>query len=201
MDVTLINPPQKALFQLPGDVLPLIAQSRLESIPFEERYRFANDYQEGYRRLQLHTQMRSLVEDSGCCEVMVDGVFMLAIYNPKNYNVSGVQYVLNRLYRGEVQATHHTYFNDPCRRNKASEANAWFDLSHGLFWTWQRLQINRVRNNFRRSVRATGNENPDQAYMKAAHDFNRLMPSGPIPVDPFTGGQSGSQIVLPIPTL
>lgn len=114
---------------------------------------------------ELAKRIREMDAQCHVGEIMVNGIFMLAAWNPERFTQHDVERELNRLYRGEQRTKEWTNFNHEYRkqtRELAKETNplkrplprtnAWFDITNGLFWTWERCNISDIRKNFRLSV-------------------------------------------------
>jgi hypothetical protein len=137
----------------------LYMRNKDNQIPFDERfaceYMGAAEFEQG----ELAKRIREL--DANCLvgEIMVNGMFMLAAWNSERFTQQDVEREINRVYRGEQRTKEWTNFDDASRKSrKQKEAegreptNAWFDITNGLFWTWERCNISDVRKNFRLQV-------------------------------------------------
>lgn len=108
-------------------------------------------------------RLRELNENAQVGEVMVWGRMVKVLYNPDFFNLEGVERVLNELFRGEHMTEEPIQFDQDSykkglaiRRGElpavADPVNAWFDVEHGLFWTYASINIADVRKNIRKSV-------------------------------------------------
>lgn len=96
----------------------------------------------------------------GC--IMIDGCDIFVMYSPDRMTLEQVKKELSDLYWGKTRTKETTNFNREFRlRRKRSglpaspheDTNAWFDIENGVFWTWEKININEVRKNIAASVR------------------------------------------------
>lgn len=138
-------------------------------VPFEHRFEREYMGSKEFERGEMALRIRELNENCHVGEIMVNGVFMLAAWNPDRFAMGEVERELNRVLRGEQRTKEWTNFTDAYRRetrqleketgSKLSQSNplthrtnAWFDITNGVFWTWERCNISDIRKNFRLSV-------------------------------------------------
>ena len=149
--------PSKGKYKTPRLIQRLIARTKDCTVRFGERYQM--DYM-GSTEFELGliaARLRELATRSMMGEVMVNGRFILVLFNPVHYDLQGVECVLNKLYHNEFQLKEPSLFNDDYRKrykeiSPNTRIDAWFDIQHGLFWTWQRINIKDVQRNIRISV-------------------------------------------------
>ena len=128
-----------------------MGRSEFEGVDFSKRLR------------EMHQEMRV-----GC--VSVDGCDTYIAYSPKYFaNHEEVEAYLSDIYHERLRAFEFTRFNREYRRetielkkeygkkeNKLktmpTRTNAWFDIEVGLFWTMEKININDLRLNIRKSV-------------------------------------------------
>ena len=160
--------PESAVFKLLRNVQNLRSRSSNEEVRFSERYEIeymgSTEFECGY----LSQRLRDLAEFGTPGEIMVDGVFMLVLFDSRHFNKQGAEYAIGRVYDGTCRTQDFTGFDQRNRREASSkrkqrdgfarlkgkdlERNAWIDIDHGLFWTWQRINIRGVLRNIRKSV-------------------------------------------------
>ncbi len=102
-------------------------------------------------------RLRELNSSANLGTVMVDDKIVRVVYNPDFFDLAGVDRVLNELYRGEHPTEEPARFNaasyELLRTERCTEpVNAWFDIEHGLFWTFEPIVIHEVLLNIRASV-------------------------------------------------
>ena len=106
---------------------PLYLIHRLEmrnkdnQIPFFDR--FKPDYMGSteFERGWMGMRIREMNEHCHVGEIMVDGVFMLAAWNPERFTQREVEREVNRIYHGEQRTKEWTNFNREYRRRPKEE--------------------------------------------------------------------------------
>jgi len=133
---------------------------------------------------------------AGNCDIgtfNIDGITIYACWNKDNYDAVGVGYVLNQLYLEQIRLQEPSGFTarkyqeykalEKQRQRLRAEylCNAWFDVQHGLFWTWEKINIKDIPLNLTKSV-AWMDMTPEQrrAAQQSAH------------VKPTLGAQMGN---------
>ena len=139
-------------FATPRLVQRLVTQERRNNVTFARRFRPQPMQSPEFYQGQLQHWLRRLQTQHAYGEVMIDGVFMSVFYHPEFFNRDGVITALTQLYFGNTRTQEPTYFDQSFRRWRVTDADAWFDIEHGLFWSWRTMHPGSVLSNIHLSV-------------------------------------------------
>ena len=123
-------------------------------------YMGSSEFEQG----MLGETIRRMVDHLETGEFVIDGIRIYAVWDTDNYDAAGVELVLNQLYQGQRRTKEWTNFEGrKYQEQKALEkqrrelrglypTNAWFVIDHGLFWTWEKINIKDIPLNLAKTV-------------------------------------------------
>lgn len=145
------------IYKQPHWIQRLSSRSRDNQIRFTERYHadgMGNSYfEQGYMADALR-QMDGIVQTA---VFQVEGNDIYAAWNPNHYDAEGAEYVISKLwnerflsgwwveectyFRQERLSEQRAFEKQRLKQKKLYAINAWFDIEHGLFWTWEKINL------------------------------------------------------------
>jgi hypothetical protein len=161
----LLPEEQTMLFKKPRLIQRLSSRSRNAQVKFSERYHF--DVLEGDHGRRVIDALGKMHKNLETTEISLHGIPIYLAWNVDNYDREGAALVLDQLWnRGllEERLEQPTYFcysryqeqqglEKQRRQLKQQYAiNAWLDVEHGLFWTWEKIRIEDIAINIAKSM-------------------------------------------------
>lgn len=164
------------LTKSPTHIWRMSTRSKNEQVKITERFLF--EFMEGplftgdHRDKVLATMHTTL--ETGV--VTVDGRPIYVAYNRLQYDLAGVEDMLNRLYLNQFGTSAFTRFDwanwsqwltlekQNTKRRQAYMTDAWLDLDYGLFWTWEKINVKDIIKNIQKSIEFA--EMPDHERRK-----------------------------------
>lgn len=182
-----------ARYQRPYLIQRMSARSKNNQVKLSERYWMdcmgATEFESGFMG-------RAIRAMNGNCDIgqfEIDGIKIYACWNKDNYDTAGVEMALSQLYFGQIRTQEFVGFEaKKYHEQKQLEKqrtllrreypiNAWFEITHGLFWTWEKINIKDILLNLAKSV-AWMNMTPEQQREAA----------NPHGINPTLGGKFGN---------
>ncbi|QVD49322.1 hypothetical protein LUCX_252 [Xanthomonas phage vB_XciM_LucasX] len=156
----------EALYKRPYLIQRMQARSKNNQVRLGERY--SNEYM-GASEFERGTMAQTLKSMHGFVDhgqFQVGELTIYAAWDHRNYNSAGVQLVLDGLWNGQFRTKEWLNFSlkkyveqqravkemrlSPMARS-ADYTDAWFDIDHGLFWTWQKINLKDIVLNIAKS--------------------------------------------------
>ena len=152
------------LFQKPTKIQRLCSRSRDSQARFIERYMIDGfECAPGY----LSRTLEAMHNNLETAEIDLHGIPIYVAWNPDKYDRDGAALVIDQLWNGgllESRQESPTYFTfgryqeqrgmEKQRRVARRQyfVNAWIDVEHGLFWTWEKINLKDLASNIAKTV-------------------------------------------------
>lgn len=170
-------------FSRPFHVLPLSSRNRKTNVRFTDRYFFdgpaSNTEQEHSR---LGNAIRSLAEGHQTGIVVVDGIEIYSAWRPDKFDEAGVRYVLDRAlndrwtlslpdigFRPAKFRYQTSLEKQRTEQHRQYLTNAWLETEHGLFWTWEKINLNDLQGLFVKSIEWMNKSIEERREMSLGH--------------------------------
>lgn len=140
------------------------ARTRDNQCPLTYRYLFEHMGQPQFEGAAFENVMRYMDGNVSTGTVDIDGRPVYVVYRSDLGELSVVQNELDRLYRKQTPTSadirfdwerwrHYlTFDNQNVKLRKAFLTDAWLDIDYGVFWTWQRVHVQDIVTNIRKTV-------------------------------------------------
>lgn len=127
-------------------------------MPFNDR--FALDYMGNsyFEQGKLVETIRTLAAqpELGLLEFKIDKVRIYVAFNPSNYTAEAAETIIRAIWNREHWMEEHTGFDEKHYNMRKSdrwqEADAWIDIESGLFWTWERINLQDMHRTYQTHV-------------------------------------------------
>ena len=144
------------IYKQPHWIQRLSSRSRDNQIRFTERYHADGMGNSHFEQGYMVNALKQMDGNIQTTVFQVEGNDIYAAWNPDHYDAEGTEYVINKLWNERVGGwwvEECTYFRQQClseqralekqrlKQKKLYAINAWFDIEHGLFWTWEKINL------------------------------------------------------------